>query len=264
MVKRKLIGIVVCSILLIGNYRVSVIASQRVQKCALPDSQDEIQQMKSEISKMKREQEARTKELREQEAKIRELQEQLVAESREVLVPFTSLKSAQKYVKKIIPNGEGQEILPEQADHLRGRIDLTINYFREGKGKEISHPQYVVDVFDEWPRCKCIEILHMIKRKIPSVAAFCQERINEYAANVFTYGRLLLMSQCCTWNESERKYELDSCANGMIVKDAIRMLYGITLLPGIVLDDVVGNTKQFLNMIKDKNGFRDYFYFEVE
>ncbi|MDR2371865.1 MAG: hypothetical protein LBD60_01825 [Puniceicoccales bacterium] len=238
MVKRKFIGMVVCSVVFVGNCTTSIIAS----------SQGEIEGIKETISNMQQE--------------IERLKNQLAEGRREVIRPFTSSKNAKKYIKKITDDDENPEgLTAEVIRHLQERIEATETYFLKGNGRYISIPEGVIA--NNWPICKYIEILHVIKRKIPGIAAFCRQKIINLVEAVM-YPKWLLMSQCCTWDEQNNNYELDSCASEMIIKDAIRMLYGVTISPEIVSDNVVNDVKQLLNAIKDKNGFRDYFYFEVE
>jgi hypothetical protein len=243
MIIKKVIGIVVCGVFLLGDSGTGVVASQRMPESITFNSQDEIRQIKDDIIRIGKE--------------ISELREQLVASIQGNPSPFTSLQSVKKYIKRITDDDENPESLTQElVEHLQKRVESTVAYFTQGRGREIKPPEGVVG--GDWPGCKCIEILHMIKQKIPSVVTFCQNKISEYSGNVVIYAKLLLMSQCCTWNELAREYELDSCANEMIVKDAIRMLYGITLLPEKIPNEMVNDVKQLLNAIKNKNGFRDY------
>jgi hypothetical protein len=264
MVIKKAIGTIVCGVILGGNCMASGRDGDGPRKAAvdIPTAGeadvDSGQQMALKGKKL--DQSSRRTQVTSQEEELATLRQQMDAilqgrkgeAGERRIIPFVSVKALRRYVKRI-EDGETNE------DDLSERIDSTVDYFLYKKGQEISGP---VTIIGDWPRSKCIEILYIIKRRFPGAAAACQGGIRTVTeGDVIYYAQLLLMSQCATWNEGNNEYELDSCANESIVKAAIDILRSVVTLGAISFpEDVTERAKNFLNMIKGLNGFREYCY----
>jgi hypothetical protein len=263
MVIKKAIGIIVCSVLMGGNCMASGSEGDESAEKPAMDSANRIAPRRKKLAQ------PRQHWIALQRKELRKLSEQIAvvhailqaqtgqnrneeAEERQI-TPFVSVKALRRYIKRI-EDGEAS------ADDLSERINSTVDYFLHGKGQEISGP---VAVAGDWPRSKCVEILHIIKRRFPEYDAISQRKIHEIVGErvVINYAQLLLMSQCAAWNEGNNDYELDSCANESIVKAAIDMLRSVVTL-GVMSfsENDIAYAKNFLDAIKGLNGFKEYCY----
>jgi hypothetical protein len=180
MVKKKIIGMVVCSVLLIGNCTVATESSGSAMQEAV---QVAIQQALTTLANQ-----GKLGEIL-QQAMVQTLPQvaQIPPRPQENAVePFISVEDVKKYVNRV--KSDNVDIRQD----LLLRIEQTVNYFL-GLGRIPTR------VPDEWRKAKIIEILHEIKKSFPmrSLIARCDAIIQEQGGgDPGRYMRLLLMSQC--------------------------------------------------------------------
>jgi hypothetical protein len=171
-------------------------------------------------------------------------------------IPFASMYEVRKYVEQI-NNGT-----VERKD-VRGRIDATVDHILQTKGR-IFVPPNVPEM--EWRKAKVLEMLHELVKSFPRtrIADYCEKKIKEECLSNFDdsgknfgYMKLLLMSQCNTWNEQEGKYDLSPRAQHSTVREALEALNEMVDEE----DEEVPNAAvgKFLGEIREKEEFANFF-----
>jgi hypothetical protein len=263
MVKRKLIGMVVCSVLLIGNCMAGIPLGEFQER--LP----EIDSLRSELTSINQKIGAQTEkaglnekllimeklvgllpirrpenmqrddweDIRDERSALSQdivnLRMQINAKSQgreepnrqDVYQPFTSIDDVKRYINRIDRND------PTVMEGLAGRVDATIRYILTDNGG-IFTPSAVPH--GEWRKAKVLEILCEIENNFPRtrIARHCRSNIqNECLSGLteegqrdFEEAKLLLLAQCKTWDEVSNRYEVSPRADREVVKKKINVL----------------------------------------
>jgi hypothetical protein len=263
MVKRKLIGMGVCSVLLIGNCMAGISSGEF--QARLP----EIDDLRSQLTRINQKIWAQTEkadlneklsimerlvglfpirrpgdmsrddweDIRDERSALSQdivnlrMQINTGSQGREepnrqdVYQPFTSIDDVKRYINRIDRND------PTVMEDLTGRVDATIRYILTDNG-EIFTPSAVPH--EEWRKAKVLEILYEIENNFPKtrIARRCRENIQnrclsevtEAGQRDFEEVKLLLLAQCRTWDEVSNRYEVSPRADREVVKNNIHIL----------------------------------------
>jgi hypothetical protein len=170
--------------------------------------------------------------------------------------PFASMHEVRKYVEQV------NDGAVERRD-VRGRIDATVDHILQTKGR-IFIPSNVPET--EWRKAKVLEMLHELVKSFPRtrIADYCEREIKEKCLDDFDdsgknfgYMKLLLLSQCNTWDEKDGKYELSPRAQHSTVREAIEALEEMVDEEGEEAPNIAAG--KFLSEIKEKEEFANFF-----
>jgi hypothetical protein len=247
MVKKKLIGMIVSSILVIGNYAVAT-ASQGEGGESIADDAGVQNWVEAAVQKA-------FKEFVEKGELVKIFQQamtQVSSQPKESAVePFTSAKSVKEYISRIKDN----EVDIKQD--LPPRLEATANHFSRLERTPIRVPS------GDWKKAKIIEVLHEIKKNFPrtSLASRCDAIVHRHCTeDPGEYMRLLLMSQCVRWNDAEGDYKLSINAQESTVEEALRDLEGVIFDVGDGDESGnVGSIKVLLGKLKRIEEFKKFF-----
>ncbi|MDR0740713.1 MAG: hypothetical protein LBF34_03320 [Puniceicoccales bacterium] len=249
----KITRIVVGSIFMVGNCTAStkkvtsldVVAFQEIIEMAVSKGQQPLMQ---KITELEQQQKVILENLR--------AQPQSENPKKQISNPFTSIHEVRKYVEQINTGAV------ERKD-VKGRIDATVDHILQTKGK-IFVPSNVLEI--EWRKAKVLEMLHELVKSFPRtrIASYCEKEIKEKCLNNFDdsgknfeYMKLLLLSQCNTWNEKNGKYELSPRAQHSTVREAIEALEEMVDEEGEEAPNVAAG--KFLSEIKEREEFANFF-----
>jgi hypothetical protein len=216
MVKRKLIEMVVCGVLLIG----SCVTTQATGKGKM-DITDMLKSFQTEILKsfeMKMSAvQGQIQELSKKIDVVRESSQEKGKPSKEVV--FKSAQDVRKYMRS--KDGRINE------RDLSECITRTLDY-SQGGGCVLKK-----NLPEEWRDAKVVEILYEITetrdQNLMDLIADCYSMIRGKCENSkFKRAKLLLMSQCTVWNEEEEKFGLQVDRDKEVIRKAIHLLYAVS------------------------------------
>jgi low affinity Fe/Cu permease len=239
MVIKRVIGIVVCSVLLSGN-------------CVVSASSDD------DAAVTKKEFKALEKKLDEL---IKGLNRDRQPEERETL-RFKSAEQARRYIRKI----KG-EFTDENKAKLNGYMEGTVEYFMNSPARTIGAPRGVNLAL--WRQAKIFEIFHEIKKSFgrnQSVMDNCKRIVEAGNSGIILSEagdveclKLLLVSQCVQWQEKRGELDVQLMLNYRknTVREAIDLLQDICTSDND--DEKSREAREFLNQIKEKDNFKKFF-----
>jgi hypothetical protein len=162
-------------------------------------------------------------------------------------VMFKSAQDVRRYVK------DKNNRIDEK--NLDACINETINYFQEDARILRGLPP-------EWRDAKIVEILSEIVEikglNLMDLMGKCYDEIRTRCNNSkFTRARLLLISQCKTWDEEREEFELQTDRDKEVVRNAISLLYFVSQKKNN--DPEMEKAEQFLELIKSNKEIVLYF-----
>jgi hypothetical protein len=176
--------------------------------------------------------------------------------------PFTSVDDVRRCIEAVETGRVAKKsVVP--------RVDATISYVMQ-----LNRVNLLPGVPQErWKKAKIVEMLYEIEKAFPRdlVSEYCAQKIRSCCLDIddnsgrganisrehFEYMKLLLMSQCNTWNEEVGTYELSPKARTQLVREVLGKL--LEIIDDEQVDEgLKEETKRFLVALKGNDDFENF------